>query len=261
MMIKRLLIILACCLLISCGDDKDMLKVGTISGPETKLMQVAKEIAMKNYKLNIKIVEFSDYAMPNRALHEGELDANVFQHKAYLDAANKQGGYNLVPIARTFIFPMGIYSNQYTNLSQVPNRATVAIPNDPSNTARALNLLAVSGLLTLRNGAGVNATTKDIIANPRRLKFRELDAAQLTRALSDVDIAIINTNYAIPAGLNPRDNAIFMEDKNSAYANVVAVRKDRAKDPRFVQLIEALHSPSVEIEAKSLFNDAVIRAW
>lgn len=257
----RILAIFALLLSLA-GCDKpspNTLVVGTIAGPETDLVEAAKGTALKNYGLTLKIVQFSDYNLPNEALQDGSLDVNVYQHLPYLQAAMKAHGYNLEAIGKTFIYPAGIYSKKIKSLQQLPNQATIAIPNDPSNEARALLLLEKAGLITLKSTT--NATTDDIASNPKQLKIKELDAAQLPRVLSDVDAAVINTTFAIPAGLSPTHDALFIEGKDSPYANLIVIRRDSSKKPQLEKFVQAMHSQAVVDKAKELFGDAAIPAW
>ena len=249
--------------LVACHqkEAKNTVSVGTVAGPETQLMEVAKQVALKQYGLHVKIIPFSDYNTPNVALNDGSIDSNMFQHIPYLTSQIKARGYRIVAVGKTFIYPMGVYSKKITKLSQLKNKAKVGVPNDPSNEARALLLLQKAKLIKLKPGAGFNATPVDITKNPKHLQFVELDAAQLPRALSDVTIAAINTNYAAPAGLSPSKNALFVEGPDSPYANVVAVRTDHKNDPRVKTLVLALHSKAVLAEAKKLFGDGAIPAW
>ncbi len=243
------------------SHDKNTLKVGTIAGPETDLMQIAKAAAKKQFGLNIEIVEFTDYLEPNAALSDGSIDANMFQHQPYLDQQIKDRHYDLVAIGKTFIYPMGIYSSKYKSLSAVPVGATVALPNDPSNEGRALMLLQKAKLIKMKKEKGIYAMPEDIIENPKQLKFKELDAAQIARSLPDVDLSIINTNYAIPAGLVPKKDAIFLEGKDSPYANIIVIRKDELKDPRMKQLVAALQSDAVLKATQKIFKGQAIVAW
>lgn len=246
--------------LVACNKPSpNTITVGTIAGPETDLVEVAKEVALKQYGLQVKIVEFNDYNLPNEALQDGSLDANVYQHLPYLQAAIKAHGYNLEPIGKTFIYPTGIYSSKIKSLTQLPDKAVIAIPNDPSNEARALLLLHKAGLITLKNTH--TATTADIATNPKQLNIKELDAAQLPRVLSDVDAAVINTTFAIPAGLSPSRDAIYIEDKDSPYANLIVIRPDNPKKPQLEEFVKALNSEEVKNKAKELFGDAAIPAW
>lgn len=242
-------------------EAKNTIKVGTIAGPETQLMQVAAAVALKKYGLSIQDVVFSDYNTPNVALNDGSLAANMFQHAPYLKAQIKARGYKIVSVGKTFVYPMGLYSRQINKIAQLKNQAKVAIPNDPSNEARALLLLQKAKLIRLKSGATINATPMDIISNPKHLQFVELQAAELPRALSDVSLAAINTNYAIPAGLSPSKNALLIEGPDSPYANIVAAREENKNDPRLKKLVQALHSKAVLKAAKSLFGDGAIPAW
>lgn len=238
----------------------DEIKVGVISGPEAQLMEVAKKVALEKYGLKIKIIEFTDYAQPNAALNDGSIDANAFQHQPYLDQVIHNRGYKLVAVGKTFTYPMGVYSKKITAIDQIPNGATVAIPNDPSNEARALLLLSEAGLIHLNANASSSATLFDILSNPKNLNFKEIDAALLPKALNDVDLAIINVNYAIPAGLFPQKDAIFLESDTSPYANLVVVRQADANNPKFKQLVAALHSAEVIEAAKKIFKGGAIPA-
>lgn len=246
--------------LVACNKPSpNTITVGTIAGPETDLVEAARDVAFNKYGLTLKIVEFNDYNLPNEALEDGSLDANVYQHLPYLRAAIQAHHYHLEAIGKTFIYPTGIYSNKYKSISELPNNAIIAIPNDPSNEARALLLLQKAGLINLKLKELPNLT--DIIENPKKLRIKELDAAQLTRILPDVDAAIINTNFAIPAGLKPSKDAIFLEGKDSPYANLVVIRDDSPKKVQLQELVKALNSKEVEMKAKELFGDGAIPAW
>lgn len=246
-------------LLLSCAQDKNTIVVGTIAGPETELMEVAKDVAQKQYGLNIKIKTFSDYVIPNIALNEGSLDANVYQHLPYLEAAIKSRGYKLVSIGKTFIYPMAAYSNKIKSIDQLPDNAIVAIPNDPSNEARALLLLQKAGLIKLNKT--FDATVLNITDNPKHLQFKTLDAAQLPRSMDDATLVVINTNFAVAAHLSPQKDGLLIEDKNSPYANIIVVRKADKNKKTLHELVEALHSKAVLDKAKVLFKDQAIPAW
>ena len=246
--------------LVACSKPlPNTLIVGTISGPETELVEVAKKVALDRYGINVKIVEFNDYNLPNEALQDGSLDANVYQHLPYLNAAATAHGYNLEAIGKTFVYPTGIYSSKFKSLKQLPDHATIALPNDPSNEARALLLLQKAGLITLNNTH--HNSIQDIANNPKNLRFKELDAAQLPRILADVDAAIINTTFAIPAGLRPSRDALFLEGKDSPYANLIVIRRDSHKKEQLALLVKALNSIEVKDKAHELFDDAAIVAW
>ncbi len=246
--------------LVACNKPApNTLAIGTIAGPETDLVEVARDVAQRQYGLTIKIVEFNDYNLPNEALQDGSLDANVYQHLPYLQAASKAHHYDLEAIGKTFVYPTGIYSKKIKSLAQLPNDAVIAIPNDPSNEARALLLLQKAGLIGLKNAQAT--TVADINSNPNHLIIKELDAAQLPRVLDDVDAAVINTTFAIPAGLNPMRDAFFIEGKDSPYANLIVIRRNSPKKPQLEEFVKALNSQEVKDKAKELFGDAAIPAW
>jgi D-methionine transport system substrate-binding protein len=247
-------------LLLGCHKpNPNTLIIGTIAGPETALVEAAQKIAQDNYGLTIKIIEFNDYNLPNEALEEGSLDANVYQHLPYLQSANDAHGYHLMPIGKTFIYPAGIYSSHHKKLQQIHDHAVIAIPNDPSNEARALLLLKQAGFIQFNNHP--NATPKDITANPKQLQFKELDAAQLTRALVDVDAAVINTNYAIPAGFSPLKDALYLENTHSPYGNLIVARTDSSKMEQLNLFVKAFQSSAVKTKAKAIFGENAIALW
>lgn len=263
---KNSIITISAILILLCGcvdskRDPSEILVGTIAGPETELVQIAADTLKKKDGIKIKIIEFNDYALPNTALNDGSIDVNVFQHQPYLEETIKNKHYNLVVIGKTFVYPMGIYSKSLKDVKNVPEGARVAIPNDPSNEARALFLLEKAGLIGLKKGVGTSATTADIIQNPKKLQIKELDAAQLPRALNDVNLAVINSTYAVPAGLSPEKDAIYVENMRSPYANLIVVRQQDEHNPKFLALVRALHSKEVQDKAKELFHDSAIPAW
>ena len=260
MRIIPLILILAS--LVSCNKPApNTLRVGTIAGPETELVQVAQAEALQRYGLTIKIVEFNDYNLPNEALNEGSLDANVYQHLPYLLASNSSHGYHLEPLAKTFLYPMGIYSSKYKSLDKLPDNAQIALPNDPSNETRALQLLVQANLITLKKER--NGSIKDIANNPHHFQFHELDAAQLPRILPDVDLAIINTTFAELSGLSPSRDALYLESKTSPYANLIVVRTDSNPEQKklLMQFVQAFQSEAVKQAAKKIFGQEAIPAW
>jgi D-methionine transport system substrate-binding protein len=247
--------------LVACSKpNPNTLVIGTIAGPESELVETAAQVAQKKFGLNIKVVEFSDYNLPNEALNDGSLDINIFQHQPYLDAAIKAKGYKLQTIGKTFIYPSGIYSKKHQAISDFPDRAIIAIPNDPSNEIRALKLLENSGLIQL-NKTLSHATVDDIEKNPKNLVFKEMDAAQLPRALDDVDAAVINTNFAIPAGLSPSRDALFLEDKNSPYMNIMVARENSDKADKLKQFVQAFQSEAVLKKAQTIYGADAIAGW
>ncbi|WP_017774598.1 MetQ/NlpA family ABC transporter substrate-binding protein [Paraburkholderia kururiensis] len=238
----------------------ETIKVGVTGGPHAQLMDVVKTVAARN-GLNIKIVEFSDYVQPNAALAGGDLDANSYQHEPYLQAQVKDRGYKIIKIADTVTFPMGIYSKRVKSLAALPVGAKIAVPNDPTNGGRALLLLQKQGLIKLRADAGLKATPIDIVDNPKKLKIVELDAAQIPRSLGDVDAAAINTNFAMEAGLKPRQDAIAIEDPNGPYVNIIAIREADRNKPWVAKLVAAYHSPEVKQYIETTFGGAVVAGW
>ncbi|GLU32883.1 MetQ/NlpA family ABC transporter substrate-binding protein [Trinickia caryophylli] len=245
------------------AEDKPI-KVGVISGPDSQTWAVVKKVAKEKEGLDVKIVEFSDYVQPNAALDAGDLDANAFQHKPYLDSQIKQRGYKLVSVGLTYISPLGIYSKKLKSLKDLPQGAKVSLPNDPSNENRALLLLQAQGVIKLKAGAGTNgnsATPLDIESNPKKIKLIELDAAQLPRSLSDVDAAAINTNYALSAGLQPARDAIAREDVHSPYANLIAVRAQDKDKPWVKKLVAAYQSEQVRQFINTEFKGAVVPSF
>jgi len=258
---RLFIIFLLICTLVACNNkpSPNTLTIGTISGPETELLETAKKIAEDKYGLTIKIVQFNDYNLPNEALEDGSLDANVYQHLPYLKASMRAHGYNLQAIGRTFVFPMGIYSKKYKTLDELPQKAVIAIPNDPSNETRALLLLQKAGLVTLKKtNLGV---LQDIAKNPKQFVFKEMDAAQLPRILPDVDAAIINTTFAMPAGLSASKDALFSESKDSPYANVIVIRRNTTKKIQLQKFVKSFNSNEVKEKANDLFGDSAIPAW
>ena len=247
-------------LMLGCAKpDPKTLILGTIAGPETELVDVAQKVALERFGLTVKVVEFSDYNLPNEALMDGTLDANVYQHLPYLQAASKAHGYDFEVIGKTFVYPTGLYSTKIKTLRALPHHALIALPNDPSNEARALLLLQNAGLITLKGTQ--NTTIRDIATNPKQLRFKELDAAQLPRILADVDAAVINTTFAIPAGLSPTRDALFIEHKDSPYANLIVIRRNSEKKEQLELLVKALNSKDVEKKAQELFGDSAMAAW
>ena len=241
---------------------QDVLKVGASAVPHAELLNHVKA-KLKTEGVDLQIVEFSDYVQPNLAVNDKQLDANFFQHKPYLDSFNKERKLTLVvvPNGGVHVEPFGAYSTKIKALKDLKNGATVAIPSDATNGGRALLLLQKAGLIELKDKANLSATPLDVKANPKKLKFRELEAAQLPRALPDVDLALINTNYAIEAKLNPTKDALFIEGADSPYTNIVAARADRANDASIAKLIQALHSPQVKKFIQDKYKGAVVPAF
>jgi D-methionine transport system substrate-binding protein len=235
------------------------LKVGVTAGPHAQIMEVVQQQAIKK-GLKLEIIEFSDYVQPNAALASGDLDVNSYQHQPYLDSANADRNYKLVSIAKTVIYPIGIYSKKVNALAELTTGARIGIPNDPTNGGRALLLLQDQGLIKVNPKAGLKATPIDVTENPKNFRFIELDAAQLARSLDDTDASAINTNFVLEAKLDP-SAAIAKEAAQSPYANVLAVQEQRRDEPVFKVLVESYHSPAVKSFIEQKYNGAVLTAW
>ena len=236
------------------------LKVGVTPGPHAQIMEVVKKVAEKD-GLKIQVVEFSDYVQPNVALNQGDIDINSFQHLPFLENMVKDRKYDLVMLAKTFTFPMGIYSKKIKNIKELKDGAVIAIPNDPTNGGRALLLFEKAGLIKLKPGLGHKASVVDIVENPRKFKIRELEAAQIPRTLEDMEIAAINTNYAMSAGLVPAKDALILEDSSSPYANILAVRGKDKDNPLYKKFLKAYQSEEVKKFVTEQFKGSVIVAW
>jgi D-methionine transport system substrate-binding protein len=225
------------------------------------LKEAAKLLQAKGYDLEIK--EFSDYVLPNTALADKELDANYFQHQPYLDKFNKEKGTTIVSAGSIHYEPFGIYAGKTKALADLKDGATIAVPNDTSNEARALLLLQAQGLIKIKDGAGITATQKDIVENKKNIKFKEIEAAQLVRVLQDVDLATINGNYALEGNLKVSD-ALAVEAADSiaatTYANIIAVRKGDENREDIKALVEVLKSDEIKTFIKNTFNGAVVPA-
>ncbi len=237
------------------------LKVGAMSGPESSLAEAAAKVAKETYGLDVTIVTFDDYVTPNIALHDGSLDLNAFQHKPYLEAMNKDRGFHLVAVGNTFVYPIGAYSKKIETIEDLEDGAKIAIPNDPSNEGRTLILLDKKGLITLEDKGNLTASLMDISENPHRYDFVEIDAAQLPRMLDEVDLAFINSNYAVTAGLDPSTDPLLVEDKDSPYVNIIAAREDNRNDKAVRQFVDAYHSKPVEAAARAVFKGGAVKAW
>ena len=242
------------------SGELQMLTVGASPAPHAEILEAARSVLNeKGYDLDI--VEYTDYVQPNLALDAGDLDANYFQHLPYLEQFCQERGTKLVSAAAIHYEPFGIYAGNAESLDAVPDGGRVAVPNDATNEARALLLLEANGLITLDEEAGINATKNDIVENPKNLEIFELEAAQIPRSLTDVDIAVINGNYAIDAGLNIAD-ALAVEDSESigatTYANVVAVQEGHESDPGITALVEALQSDEVKQYMEDTYQGAVV---
>jgi len=261
------LIISIMVLLAACGGSEesadllsdDKLVVGVTAGPHEEIMEKVAELGAEE-GLTIETMVFSDYVMPNVSLSEGEIDMNSFQTEPFFDEMNEDRDLGLVKVADTVTFPMGIYSETVTDLSELEDGATIGLPNDPTNSGRALLLFEEAGLITLEEGLGVNATVNDIAENPNNYELIELDPAQIPRQLGEVDVAAINSNFAMEAGLIPGEDSIYIE-QNSEFANLIAVREENQDDEVVQQFIDLYHSDEVKQFIDEEFGDSLIPAW
>ena len=263
---KNAMVVLAGMLLAACDshdNDGKHIKVGVINGAEQDVAEVAKKVAKEKYGLEVELVGFSGSLLPNDATNQGELDANVFQHRPFLEQDNKAHNYHLVAMGNTFVFPMAGYSKKFKQRDQLTDGSTIAIPNDPTNLGRALLLLQKEKLITLQEGKGLLPTSLDIIENPHNLKIMELEGAQLPRILDDpkVDVAIISTTYIQQTGLSPVKDSIFIEDKNSPYVNILVAREDNKDAENVKEFLSSYQSPEVAKAAETLFNGGAVPGW
>lgn len=244
----------------STSEEKTVLKVGATAVPHAEILeQIKPELAKEN--IDLQIVEFNDYVQPNLTLNDGELDANFFQHKPYLDEFVAEHSVKLVSAGGVHIEPMGIYSNKIKAIDDLKDGAVVAIPNDPTNGGRALLLLAKAGVITLQDNNDIKATVQSIVDNPKNVQIQEVEAAQLPRVLDDVDVAVINTNYAMQAGFVPEKDALLIEDSTSPYVNIVAVREGDENKPAIQALMKALKSDNVKKFIEEKYKGAVVPAF
>jgi D-methionine transport system substrate-binding protein len=250
----------AATLAVAFGASAETIKVGVTAGPHAQILEAVKPIAAKD-GLDIQIIEFTDYVIPNQALAGGDLDANSFQHQPYLDNQVQARGFDLVSVGKTVVYPIGINSKKDKSLDELQPGAKVAIPNDPTNGGRVLLLLQAKGLIKLKDGGTLKASPIDIVENPKKLEIVELDAAQLPRSLDDVTVAAINTNFALEAGIDPVKDSSAREAADSPYANVIAVRKADKDKPWVAKLVKAYNSPEVKEFILTKFKNAVVPAF
>lgn len=272
--ISLLLILAFSVFIIGCGNNSDKaksttdskqsssttLKIGATAVPHAEILDFVKPMLAKD-GVDLEIVEMADYIRPNLAVSDKELDANYFQHIPYLEEFAKEHNLSLAIATKVHIEPMGIYSQKIKTLDEIPDGASVAIPNDPTNGGRALLLLEKAKLITLKPGAGITATIQDIVENPRNLQIQELEAPQLPRSFEDVTIAVINTNYALDAKLNPTKDALFIEQSDSPYVNILVVRTGDEKRPEIEKLAKVLTSDEVKKFINDKYKGAILPAF
>ncbi|GGX77523.1 lipoprotein [Litchfieldella qijiaojingensis] len=249
--------------LAGCGSDEAetrSIKVGTVAGPETEVMEVAVRIAKEEHDLDVEIVEFTDYVSPNAALADGSLDANAYQHEPYMRSMVEDRGYDFAIAGRSFVYPIGAYSEKHDSIEDLPERAIIALPNDPSNEGRALILMHNEGMIELDDPTNLEATPINVTENPKNFRFREIEAAQLPRVLPDVDMAFINNTFAQPAGLS-LDDALIKEGPESPYVNLIVVRAGDEDREEIRQLVDSYQREEVAAKAEELFKGAAIPGW
>ena len=256
---KKLLAAVAAFAAIS-ANAAETLSVAATAVPHAEILEFVKPTLAKE-GVDLKIKVFTDYIQPNVQVAEGRLDANFFQHQPYLDEFNKGKGTNLVSVAGVHIEPLGAYSTKFKKLDELPSGANVVIPNDATNGGRALLLLQKAGLIKLKDAANILSTPKDIAENPKNLKIRELEAATLPRVLTQVDLALINTNYALEAKLNPEKDALVIEGADSPYVNILVARPNNKDSDAMQKLAAALHSEEVRQFIEEKYKGAVVPAF
>lgn len=262
---KKIVCVIALVLLVSAvvfaggsKDTRNILTVGATPEPHAAFLNLVVD-TLAQQGIILKIVEFTDYVTPNEALESGQLDANFFQHIPYLESFNTEKGFHLVNAGGIHIEPIALYSKKYKSLADLKQGATIAIPNDPTNEGRALLLLQSASLITLKANAGIAATPQDIVENKLGLKFKEIEAATLPRILADVDAAVINGNYAIPAGLKANVDGLLIEGASSPYVNVIAVKAGNEQNTNIIALVKALQSQVIkDYVEKTYLNGEVV---
>jgi D-methionine transport system substrate-binding protein len=241
------------------AQANQVLRIGVSPGPHAEILEKVKPLIAKK-GIDLKIIEFSDYVVPNQALDAGELEANSFQNQPYLDNQIKDRGFKLVSVGLTVNFPLGIYSAKYKSWADVPNGATIAIQNDPTNGGRALLLLQDKGVIKLKDGVGFKPTVLDIVENPKKLKIIEIEAGQTVRSLADVAAAAINTSYAVDAKIDP-NSAILRESPKGPYTNLIAVRAADKDKPWVAALVESYRSPEIKQFVADRFKGSILPTW
>ena len=246
--------------LMGCSSAKHRFKVAATPLPHAQMLEfIRPDLKAKGIDMEVIIVE--DYNIPNRALAGHEVDANFFQHIPFMKEQIKQFGYKIESLTKVELEPMGIYSKKIHALDKLPNKAKIAVPNDPTNEARALALLAAHGLIQMKDPQNLQATVIDIAKNPKNIQFLEVDAAMLPRSLEDVDAAVINTNYALAANLSPLKDALALEGKDSPYANIIAIRIGDEKRPEIEEIKAAMTSEKMKEFILKQYQGAVIHAF
>lgn len=242
------------------AEQQTKIKVGVTGGPHEEIFNKVKEVA-KGQGIDVELVVFNDYVQPNQALDKGNLDMNSFQTIPFLAKFNQDHKTKIVEIGKGVTFPMGLYSTKHKKVEDIPEGGVVGIQNDPTNRARALLLYQAAGLINLKDGVKDNATPLDIVENPKKLQFKELEAAFLARSLGNVEVASINTNFAMEAGYSPKKDAIFSETSDSPYVNIIAVREADKDNPTYKKLVDIYRSEEVKKFIDEHFEGAVLPSW
>jgi D-methionine transport system substrate-binding protein len=243
------------------AQQSPTVRVGIMAGEDEEIWKAVAAEAAKS-GLTVEPVVFSDYVQPNEALSNGEIQANAFQHEPYLQAQIEQHGYEIVPAGYTLIAPIGLYSRKHTSVADLPEGATIGIPNDPSNGGRALNLLADQGIITLREGAGILATAIDVAENPKNVRIQELDAGIVGRSIDDLDAGVVNTDWALKSGIDTAKERIAQESlENNPYRNFIAVRTADKDQPWVKTLVSAYQSEPVRAAFETVYKGAILPAW
>ena len=237
-----------------------VLNVAASSTPHAEILEQVVDVLAKQ-GIDLQIHEYGDYVVPNTAVEEGEEDANYFQHIPYLESFNEKEGTHLVSVGGIHIEPMGVYAGKTASLEELPDGAEIAVPNDPTNEGRALLLLEAQGLIKLADSSNLEATPNDIVENPKNLTFKELEAAMIPNAVDEVDLSVINVNYALEAGFNPTEDALAIEDADSPYVNIVAVKEGNENNPAILALVDALQSDAVRDFINETYGGAVVPAF
>lgn len=258
------LIATAALVLSACSpSDDNKVKVAINTGPDQTIWETVQKVAKDKYNIDVEVISFNDYVLPNEALRNKDVDANAFQSVPYLEAQSKERGYQFVTLTNTFVFPIAAYSKKVKSLAELPDDATVTISNESTTLGRSLLLLQSQGLIKLKDGVGFLPTTLDIIDNPKQLKIVEVDTPQLTRTLDDpnVYLSVINNNFASQVNLSASRDGLFMESAASPYVNLLVAREDNKDDPKLKKLVQAFQSKEVEDKAKDVYKGDAIKAW
>lgn len=251
-------------LLSACSPDNDhKVKVAINTGPDEAIWQEVQKIAKDKYQLDVEVLNFNDYVLPNEALNNKEVDANAFQSLPYLEEQSKERGYKFAVVGKTFVFPIAAYSHKIKNISELKDGDTITLSNEATTLGRSLLLLQAQGLIKLKDGVGYLPTSLDITENPKHLKLVEVDTPQLTRTLDDpnVTLSIINTNFSAQAGLSARRDGLFKESASSPYVNALVSRQDNKDSDKIQKLKSALQSPEVAAKAEEVYKGDAIKGW